>query len=70
MITRHTSVLSVPYTCTAVTMLPVTPMKPRYSVIEWFLTRNSWATLLMAYNTTPARHRMSPRRGFVPGRKG
>ena len=48
------------YSCIPDTTLPDTPISPRYSVMEWFFTRNSWATLLMAYSAAPPRHNRSP----------
>ena len=51
-------------------MLPEIPINPRYSVMVWFLTRNSWATLPMAYITEPARQSRSPRRGLEPREEG
>lgn len=58
------------YTCMPAMMLPDIPMKPRYSTVEWVLTRNSCATLLMAYKTTPTRQSKSPSKGFAPNSKG
>ena len=57
---------STTHSCTADTTLPDTPSSPRYSAIEWFLARNSWATLLTAYSAAPPRHKRSPFSWFFP----
>ena len=57
---------STTHSCTADATLPDTPSSPRYSAIEWFLTRNSWATLLTAYSAAPPRHKRSPFSWFFP----
>lgn len=54
------------YVCTPETIHPKSPSIPRYSVLECCFTRNSSATLHIAYITAAARHRISPRTLFDP----